>query len=312
MSQPAKHNYLSNRELLQEIHLSKTSYCEYSQPHYHYPDAIVDCIDPAKVDQYLSQGLSVEEISQRITETACAHILKPATRKQALAARLRRESDLSYRSAVAQHEAGELEQKPKQAQHQIQLTEPQLPTPLVYRVFTYEHIPLDPDRRRTPRKLSEHYVKLNFIPFKHYIIDSDGAVVEVGRSHSLQGEFSQTHGALTDQLARMCMLLVQRYSQRANWRGYSYVEEMVGQSLLQLSSMALQFDESKSSNPFSYYTQAIQNSFTRVLNTEKKVQRARDEILINRGQTPSFGRQIEHEEQQRTQREAAENTDDQG
>lgn len=283
MSQPVKHNYLSNRELLHEIHLSKTSYCEYIEPHYHQYDIIVDSVD---------------------------QILKKSVQKQALANRLSRESDQNYRAAVAQHAEGTLGTKPRRADYQVAATASELDTPLVYRVYTYEHIPTDNNRRRKPRKLSEHYVKLNFIPFKHYIVQEDQAV-EVGRSHSLQGEFSQTHGALTDQLARMCMLLVRRYSQRANWRGYSYVEEMVGQSLLQLSSMALQFDESKSSNPFSYYTQAIQNSFTGVLNNEKKVQRARDEILISRGQTPSFGRQIEHEQQQRSLRDA-ENTDDQG
>ena len=59
-----------------------------------------------------------------------------------------------------------------------------------------------------------------------------------------------------------CFLkLVERYSHRANWRGYTYVDEMRGQALVQLAQIGLQFDESKSDNPFAYYTAAVNNSF---------------------------------------------------
>ena len=73
--------------------------------------------------------------------------------------------------------------------------------------------------------------------------------------------------------------------------GNSYNEEMRGQALLQLSQIGLQFDESKSSNPFAYYTAAITNSFTRVLNIEKKMQNIRDDILEINGLNPSWTRQ---------------------
>jgi hypothetical protein len=66
---------------------------------------------------------------------------------------------------------------------------------------------------------------------------------------------------------------------------------MRGQALLQLSQIGLQFDESKSQNPFAYYTAAITNSFTRVLNIEKKVQNIRDDILEMNGLNPSWTRQ---------------------
>jgi hypothetical protein len=66
---------------------------------------------------------------------------------------------------------------------------------------------------------------------------------------------------------------------------------MRGQALLQLSQIGLQFDESKSQNPFAYYTAAITNSFTRVLNIEKKNQNIRDDILEMNGMSPSWSRQ---------------------
>ena len=88
--------------------------------------------------------------------------------------------------------------------------------------------------------------------------------------------------------------LCERYSMRSNWRGYTYVDEMRGQALLQLSQIALQFNEMKSQNPFAYYTAAITNSFTRILNLEKRNQNIRDDLLQHSGQMPSFTRQTEH------------------
>ena len=93
----------------------------------------------------------------------------------------------------------------------------------------------------------------------------------------------------------MFMKLCERYGSRGNWRGYTYNDEMRSQALLQLSQIGLQFDESKSENPFAYYTAAITNSFTRILNVEKKHQSLRDDILQAHGQTPSFTRQMENE-----------------
>ena len=70
---------------------------------------------------------------------------------------------------------------------------------------------------------------------------------------------------------------------------------MQSQALMQLSQIGLQFDESKSENPFAYYTAAITNSFTRILNIEKKNQAIRDDLLEMNNMNPSFTRQNENE-----------------
>jgi hypothetical protein len=69
---------------------------------------------------------------------------------------------------------------------------------------------------------------------------------------------------------------------------------MRSQALLQLSQVGLQFDESKSNNPFAYYTATITNSFTRVLNVEKRNQHLRDDILEMNNLNPSYTRQTEN------------------
>jgi hypothetical protein len=143
--------------------------------------------------------------------------------------------------------------------------------------------------------LDMNHVRLNFPPFEHYRLNEDKTTFMVGRSHwrgdLATGEFCRDHGSMTRKLAMMFMKLCERYATRSNWRGYTYNEEMRGQALLQLSQIGLQFDESKSQNPFAYYTAAITNSFTRILNIEKKNQNIRDDILEINGLNPSWTRQ---------------------
>jgi hypothetical protein len=89
----------------------------------------------------------------------------------------------------------------------------------------------------------------------------------------------------------MFLKLCERYATRGNVRGYTYNDEMRGQAILQLTQIGLQFDESKSDNPFAYYTAAVTNSFVRIINIEKRNQNIRDDILEMNGMNPSWSRQ---------------------
>ncbi len=77
---------------------------------------------------------------------------------------------------------------------------------------------------------------------------------------------------------------------------------MKGQAVLQLTQIGLQFDESKSNNPFAYYTAAVTNSFVRVINLEKRNQNIRDDILEMNNLNPSFTRQYQGEFEAATKR----------
>ena len=189
-------------------------------------------------------------------------------------------------------------------------------TDVVFRVMTWEHVPVlqeTPKRVKSTEPMDDEsiyieyedtepaspgptkYVKCNFPPFQHYRVTSRGKPYCVGKSHWVgdleTGQWSRTHGNMTRTLAFMFVKLCERYATRSNWRGYTYNDEMRSQALLQLSQIGLQFDESKSSNPFAYYTAAITNSFTRVLNIEKRNQNLRDDILEINGFNPSYTRQ---------------------
>lgn len=277
-----KTNYLNNKDILKEIHKSKTTYCFYTKPEYADYDMILpDFSEINKGNLLEARKLRAERLAKLAHEASIANGVKR-----------------------------------KLEEFEIPLEDIK-DTDVVFRVMTWDHIPLDDIKTRKARMAAleiddendpvledfdendtEHnkYVKVNFPPFQHFMIGEDGKPVCVGKSHwkgkSLEdGEFSKDHGKMTKTLANMYIKLCERYGTRSNWRGYTYNDEMRAQALLQLTYIGLRFDESKSQNPFAYYTAAVTNSFTRVLNIEKRNQNIRDDILEMNGLNPSYTRQ---------------------
>jgi len=279
-----KHNYLNNKDILKEIHKSKVTYCWFQTP----SDSSYDMILP------VGYQITKKDITQA---------------KKNRAERLQK---LAHEEAVAGGRKAKLDEfaiKPSKIND----------TDVVFRVMTWEHVPVDTVKTAKKRGKVEpvddatvsteydepakptKYVKVNFPPFKHLrlVMDEESGEEKfqmVGLSHwqgsPSNGHFSRDHGKMTNKLALMFMKLCERYATRSNWRGYTYNDEMRSQALLQLSQIGLQFDESKSANPFAYYTAAIQNSFTRVLNIEKRNQNLRDDILQMNNLNPSYTRQL--------------------
>jgi len=279
-------NYLNNKDILKEIHKSKSTFCSFADPSYKDYDMIV---------------ASVSTINKKHIEEA------RKARIERLAKELQEIDLLNGIKKKLDEYASPLKDTPS--------------TDVVFRVMTWEHIPIDEAKqKKADAKAQEEYdadednfeteydepmlvkgatkyTKVNFPPFYHYKVDISGHPYLVGKSHwkgDLEtGKFSKDHGAMTAKLAHMFIKLCERYATRSNWRGYTYNDEMRSQALLQLSQIGLQFDEAKSQNPFAYYTAAITNSFTRVLNIEKRNQNIRDDILEMNNYNPSYTRQGE-------------------
>jgi hypothetical protein len=286
VKKPKKINYLNNKDILKEIHTSKNSYCSFVDPEYHRYDLIIDKPDSDII-------------------TSLTYAGKPAQIKAAK----------EVRAARLSVEAGE-KIDPKTI----------ATTDLIFRVMTWDHVPVAQKQpRKTVKKKTAKdifvfidddnddfsdledkalkaevedmvHVKVNFPPFQHYKLDDTGSWVCVGKSHweggMENGFFNKDHGNLTNKLARMYMMLCEKYAMKFNWRGYTYNDEMKASAILQLTYVGLRFNEAKSANPFAYYTAAITNSFCRVLNTEKRNQNIRDDILEMNGLNPSFSRQM--------------------
>lgn len=255
--------YLTNKDLLKEIHKSKNTYCSFLTTE----DNQYDLILP-----------SLSKINKNTIAEA----------KRARADRMAKQAwEASQLTGV----------KSKLDDHAVDWKKIKK-SEVVFRIITWDHIPLAPGRKKTPKTASDLHAKINFPPFQHYRFNDNDELVCVGKSHwegGLEnGWFNKDHGHMTPALARMFMKLCERFGSKGNWRGYTYNDEMRSQALLQLSQVGLQFDESKSNNPFAYYTATIANSFTRVLNVEKRNQSLRDDILEINNLNPSYTRQTEN------------------
>jgi len=261
-----KVNYLNNKDLLEEIHKSKNTYCSYTKPEYHRYDIILPSVDK----------INIRTIAE-------------AKRAQA--------KRLGQKDYEARKLAGE---KVKQADCEVDYKKINKKD-LIFRVMTFDHIPLNNTRKKNPKSIADHRDKVNFPPFQHWKFNDEDILVCVGKSHwkgSVEkGKFNKDHGQITNTLARMYIKLCERYATRGNVRGYTYNDEMKGQAILQLTQIGLQFDESKSDNPFAYFTAAVTNSFVRIINIEKRNQVIRDDLLEMNGMNPSYTRIGEGEHQ---------------
>ena len=255
-----KVNYLNNRDLLAEIHKSKNTFSSFTDDSFNQFDIILPSIDKVNI----------------------------RTTAEAKRNKAKRLSQKDYESRKAEGE------KVKQADCEIDYRKIDK-TDVIFRVMMFDHIPDDKGRKRKPKTIADTKEKLNFPPFQHYKFNSEGELVCVGKSHWIggmdNGHYDKGCGQATNKLAMMWMKLCERYATRGNVRGYTYNDEMKGQAILQLAQIGLQFDESKSNNPFAYYTAAVTNSFVRIINIEKRNQNIRDDILEMNHMNPSFTRQ---------------------
>ena len=184
-----KINYLNNKDMLKEIHRSKNSFSEFIDPMYHDYDAIVSKVEDIFLPEIQEKG--------RISRAA-------------------RMGAAAFAGAVSANTSRT--EKPKLSEHKVN-PDTISNDVLIYRVLTYEHIPRAPGRKKNPKSDADRHIKLNFGPFKHYIIEN-GEAKEVGRSHSKGGKFNLEKGSITNTLAKMFILLVNKYGQMGNWRGY--------------------------------------------------------------------------------------------
>jgi len=167
-----KQNYLNNRDILKEIHKSKKTYCKFTTPE----NGDFDIILP---------GIG------NINKTNIAEGRK-----------LRAE-----RLGRAAFDAAQAESSTKLKLDEFKVNTRDVPaTDVVFRIMTFEHVPIDPTGGKKKKKeikelftdenqditiLDEEvnddkpvkYTKCNFPPFFHYKVNEEGEPYLVGKSH---------------------------------------------------------------------------------------------------------------------------------
>jgi hypothetical protein len=187
---PPKIKYLNNRDLLAEIHKSKNSFSSFTNPEYHQYDIILPNID---------------KINIRTVAEAKRNRAKRLGLEKFNLARAQGDKKIKLSDCTVNYKNIEK-------------------TDLVFRIMTFDHIPLAPGRKKTTKTVADSHEKVNFPPFQHWKFDEKDKLICVGKSHwkgSVEkGKFSKDHGRITENLGRMFIKLSERYAQRSNWRGY--------------------------------------------------------------------------------------------
>lgn len=281
-----KVNYLNNKDLLKEIHLSKNSYCSYLLPEHNLYDLIIDLSGGSLKDslEFASQPAQILKAKEVRAARISAETGEPVTASDVA------DTDIIFRIMSWDHIP--VEQKlPKKSES----TKKSAKDIIVFDEDASDFSDLE-DRKSRSEVDDMVHVKVNFPPFQHFKIDENGSFQCVGKSHWINGlengHFSKDHGNITNKLAKMYLMLCEKFSMKYNWRGYTYRDEMQASAVLQLTYAGLRFNEAKSENPFAYFSQISNNAFCRILNIEKKSQNIRDDILEANGMTPSMSRQL--------------------
>ena len=143
-----KVNYLNNKDMLKEIHKSKNSFCSFVEKEYANYDIILT---------------DINKINKNTIQEA-------------------KENKAKALSTAAYDEAKAAGKQVKQAEFYVD-PESLETNDLIFRIMTFDHIPDEPGRKKNPKTVADHKIKLNFPPFQHYKFNEDGELVCVGKSH---------------------------------------------------------------------------------------------------------------------------------
>lgn len=308
--------FLRNSNLLEEIEKSKLSFCCYKKPE----DALYDVefqsyelISPAIIDSFFIEYPEKNKIIMRIMtdehiinapvkykmDRSCASSMLPFKHFVLL-----RSDFFNLKNIIfLDNESIEmLETKIENNKNELKEIKLKLRD-----ASTAEKMNKDIDVNKDELKLIQSTLENENIILKQKIIMETDLfnislrpyLKEVLRSHwvgeSIEtGHLSYIHGQLTDNLARMLMLMASKYIKAGNWSGYSYIDDMESAGVALLIERVLKFDAGVSNNPFSYLTSCISNVYIAILNKEKEQRMIKSSQLQDLGYSATFG-ELENE-----------------
>lgn len=121
-------------------------------------------------------------------------------------------------------------------------------------------------------KNDEQEIEEEVKTLKHYInnVKFCQAMVEWKKLVKEAEECGDKRPPVTDYIAESFLKIAEHLSHRPNFINYPFREDMIGDGVENCLLYAHNFDPSKSSNPFSYFTQIIYYAFLRRIEKEKK------------------------------------------
>lgn len=106
----------------------------------------------------------------------------------------------------------------------------------------------------------------------HYIKNKDflAFLIKYKEECRIADEHSEPHPPLPEFVGECFIKIATNLSRKPNFVSYTFKEEMIGDAIENCLMYFRNFDETKSSNAFAYFTQIAKNAFIRRIDKEKK------------------------------------------
>ena len=89
---------------------------------------------------------------------------------------------------------------------------------------------------------------------------------------------SKKNDRMTDKLANMLLVMVNRRANNPNVVRLTYIEDMEAYAMMMLCRTWSKFDTDRFTNAYAYYTTCIHGSFCQFINKEKKEQDIKEDL----------------------------------
>lgn len=304
-----KRYFLKNANLLEEVHNSKLTYCCYENDEYANYDIICKdylLITPNIISTFFQKNSERDYIIIRVMTPE--HVLPYCKNEKVNLQELKMKpfkhfyvSKEDFLNVYSQTEDN-FDKIDKLTSQILSLKEKKKDNNRVIRLNRLEknkQVPYKEDNKLCDEQILNITNEIKRLA-ETFSINIMKCAKEVLRSHwngktIEEGHFDVSQGHLSDGLVYMIIMLVDQFAKSGNWSGYTYIDDMKGSALVHLCDVALKFEESESTNVFSYLTQIASNKFTATLNSEKYQRKIKSKMMQDVGYNPTFGEIVNEE-----------------
>ena len=106
---------------------------------------------------------------------------------------------------------------------------------------------------------------------------------------------SQKIGRVTEPLAECIVWIAERQSGKAQFKGFTYLDDMIGHAVMHMLMVVLKFNSDKSQNPYAFLVQVTRGAFCNFQHRERKQREIKEQQSEEQEQIAEENVWLEHE-----------------
>lgn len=293
--------YLRNANLLDEIEKSKLSYCCYEKPE----DAAYDLgftsfsvVSPTQIGEFFDKTERDDVVlriqtDEHINKTSNAYKKNEMNFLRMIPFKHFRVTRKDFENVIGEtvidnEKISECEQEIEEFKAIIKDANAQMRSLLNWKNYDVATVDALKDTIQVNREKIQQAKNIIAKETNQFNIKLRSVMKECLRSHWYgktieSGYLTFDKGMITDNLARMLIMLAERYMKAGKWSSYTYTDDMISSAITHMVGVCLKFDEMRSNNPFSFLSQCTGNVYKLILGSEKTQRLIRSQMLQDMG-----------------------------